>query len=163
MCCEGEKTEMASMLTPEQLALQKQMIGLVSGNIGKGVKPYPGAVTSAVDPLKLMAANIMMNYGQGRGYTAPPMMGVGGMPGIGGGGTGGAGTMPTNDSRFYRDWSPRRTPMVETGESQGMAADRGYPRGPGWNTDMGMPNRQSIWPTGYDPLNDPYGWNRWLY
>jgi len=148
----------------EQQELQKQLIGMISPQLGKGASPYPGAVTAAVDPLQLMASNIMMNYGQGRGYTAPPFMNAQGMPGT-------SSTIPSTpigtggDSGKKKWWGAgaRTLPMREVGDSQDIRQQRGYGVGPGWNTDISVPNQKSTWPAGSDPMNDPYGWKNWWY
>jgi hypothetical protein len=157
MCCQGSPTEMMSLLSPQQQQLQNQMIQQVMKNMGKGATAYPGAVTPGVDPLQFMAANVMMNLGQGRGYTAPPMLGAGGMAGIGGpgggaGGGGGGGTMP------YRDWGrPRTAPMVSPDQ---LDPNIGF--GVGQTPPQGMPYGPQ-YPAGWDALNDPSGWKKWFY
>lgn len=57
----------------EQKALQNKMMGMAEQNLGKGMAPYPGALGPGIDPMKMMAANIMMGM-QGKTYQAPPMM-----------------------------------------------------------------------------------------
>jgi len=169
-CCKGDPTEMIKLggssgprYSKEQQELQRALIEMVSGQMGKNTA-YQGATTAAVDPLQLMAANIMSTMGSGKGYTAPSFLSPQGMMGGGsnavnldyqGGNDGG--------SKNKRQKYIRTLPMRDSGESQEIREQRGYGVGPGWNTDMSVPNRQSTWPTGYDPLNDPNGWNRWWY
>lgn len=173
-CCKGDPTGMIKIggssgprYSKEQQELQKQLIGMVSPMLGKGATPYPGAVNAAVDPLQLMAANIFSTMGQGRGYTAPPFMNAQGMSGAGS-------SIPSTPVNFQssggqaqrklRDFTPLPwTNPKDPGTWQDERARRGEGIGPGWNTDPGVPNRQSQWPTGYDPMNDPTGWKNWWY
>ena len=97
-CCEGKKIDLTSLLSPDQQTLQSKMIAQALGKVGQGATPYPGAMTSAIDPMQLMAASIMMGM-QGKPYNAPPMLGASGMTGIGGTGGGGGGFTPP-----YRQW-----------------------------------------------------------
>ena len=86
--CKGDPTEMIKIgggggtrYSPQQLALQKQLIQGISSMLAQPTNAYKGPTTAAPDSMQLMAANIMMNYGQGRGYTAPSFMNA--QPGAG--------------------------------------------------------------------------------
>ena len=173
-CCQGDPTKMIKIgggggthYSKEQQELQKQLIGMISPQLGKGASPYPGAVTAAVDPLQLMASNIMMNYGQGRGYTAPPFMNAQGMAGAGSS----VPSTPIDMSGGGKKWpykdrvAPLQdlAPNKEYGTSRQMRDYYGIGEGAGWSTEMGQQPRQGTWPTGSDPVNDPYGWKNWWY
>ena len=74
--CQGEPIEFKDLLSPEQQALRKQLAGMVSQGLSKGATPYQGPLSVGMDPLQLMAANIMSNYGSGKGYNSAAMSGM---------------------------------------------------------------------------------------
>ena len=89
MCdsCTGDPTKFQELLSPEQQALRKKMISGttngfpgISSMLDVGATPYGGPLSAGIDPMSLMAANVMMGIGTGgqRGYTAPNFYGMGG-------------------------------------------------------------------------------------
>ena len=66
--------------------VQTDWANLLKGKIGTSAGAYPGAVTSGIDPMTLMAAQIMMGM-QGGQYKPPSFLGAQGIPGYGGTGT----------------------------------------------------------------------------
>ena len=123
--------------------------------MGQGATPYPGAVTSAIDPMQLMAASIMMGM-QGKPYNAPPMLGASGMTGIGG-------QPPSNPTKPYRDWGqPRTMPMVPADGSMGNWPDARFGSAPFDPSKTSQPYGPD-YPAGWDPLNNPSGYKNWWY
>ena len=145
-CCKGDPTEMIKIgggggtrYSPQQMALQKQLIQGISSMLAKPTNAYKGPTTAAPDPMQLMAANIMMNYGQGRGYTAPSFMNA--QPGAGAGtpfspidwNALGAGGGKGKSNRKYDqprqdEWEKRRREHKgpQRGPHRGMEGDEGW-------------------------------------
>ena len=160
----GAPTEF-TMGTPEDVkGLREQLIKLLQGGLGKGATPYSGPVAPQQNQMTLGAANMlsqMMGYGQYQqpGFIMNPYANAGGGGGGGGGGEDGG--------------DGRTLPMKPYDEVGGQdrwgstGADPAYPGG----QDVGYGPGQvppvyrygSSYPAGYDPLNNPYGWQDWMY
>jgi hypothetical protein len=120
MCCQGDPTKFQELLSPQQQALRNQMISGISSGLKQGATPYGGAVSAGVDPMSLMAANVMMGIGTGgkRGYTAPNFYGMQGGTGTTnpwgswnvGPGTTTPGTTPTSPGGGGTPWSSGGNP-----------------------------------------------------
>ena len=113
--CQGNPTEMRSLLSPDQQRLQQALITRLLGTMDRrgllyqGATPYPGSVAVGPDPSKLMAMNILMGM-QGQKYTPPTFY-----PGIYGGGRTGGNEETEDDGTKSRIRRKERDTDGETG------------------------------------------------
>jgi len=113
--CSGDEIDYTELLPEELQNLRKQLAAFASAKMGAAgtsglqtATPYLGPMSTGLDPMSLMAANIMMAYGNQLPYMSPTMFSgsqmtpYGSMPGgedkggggggkRGGGGSGGVG------------------------------------------------------------------------
>lgn len=140
ICCKGEQIGYTDLKSPEQKALLQKLIGMASTGMSQGATPYKGKIAAGIDPLMMMAANIMSNYGSGKNYTGTPTMG---MPSAWYGAKPSAGTMP---------WSG----------GGGGTTNPGTPLPPGTPSDLPLPPPNATAPWNWQnqrPVNNP-GWRR---
>jgi hypothetical protein len=119
------------------------MIGGVSAGLKQGATPYRGPLSAGIDPMSLMAANVMMGIGTKgspggqRGYTAPNFYGMQG---------GGGASNPWASSNI---WGSSGGGGIPSSEAEG-------PRSPNLGgSETGASNAPNPW----NPWTSP--WETW--
>lgn len=115
--------------TPKDVsALRKSLISLLSSKMGEGATGYGGQVAAGLDPLQVLASNMLSQQMYGIPYNQQTV--------TGGSGTGGGGTL--NLGNFNTPGSPSRS-YYAPGDAAAVGSNWG-------NTP----------PTGYNQLGNPY-------